>query len=574
MKKYLLIPVVLLALIYFIPNANASPSMDALNGCIEKQGWDSSMFNSPENHVGDRNPVEYYEEYISILQCYLATFGRGDNGPGFLLIVVNNFSRRQLGFDPMKDCRSPTNDKVCNPRSFECNQGCSQLGGDPYRECFANCVNNVWYPCMVETEIGCENQLVSKIRTYAASLPMPDEPKEPECGPSEYNVGGVCKHIFELCGRDSLFTYNESTGNCSCPDMYIVMDGKCVHEDDLAPPPPRDDYYTPPTDLSVDEPPPDELLPPQDQPPPDDPLIDDGNAFCQPSNVVTSYNEYGIPVANAQIYSSYSVVEDIKGEVLVKTKGATQWSPAFKGMRLNIGDRIKTGETGKCTVRFANSAQMKMRKFSEIYVPEPDDPRICDIGMRVGYLDVKFRKLWNKINSKGGLYIRTPTAIAGGGSDSRRPMYNLNKNNGDKIVHNILKIPLVSAEDDETILHVSYDEETEISKFYVEKGSVDIMDLNEITSVPLSAGEQIVVESDIMPHDTNIEPVFQVKEQWWEEWDDDSGASGFVIISILIAGVAAIVFLVRKCKKRNILLRVGIVIVGILLTSMLIVFVQ
>ncbi len=117
-------------------------------------------------------------------------------------------------------------------------------------------------------------------------------------------------------------------------------------------------------------------------------------------------------MAEAQIYSNYSLVTFIQGEVMIMTKSAAKWAPAYKGQRLSIGDKIKTGRSGRAEVKFANSAIFRMRPLSQLEIPSEKD----NDGKRVGFLDMKFGKVWSKVKPVGkgeSFKVRTPTAVAG-----------------------------------------------------------------------------------------------------------------------------------------------------------------
>ncbi len=615
MKKYLLLPLLaLLVLTYGALPAKAADRDAILQNCLKQQGMTSTQFYSPKTQV-EGNPVEFFEKYIGVMDCFVGSNGREANGPGYMMIPyatkIKSFAN-SIGFD-FVGYRNPMN-ADCQKKDAACTKAHWDDGYD--------CSANVWYPCLTESEIATENAMVSAIRKYALSLPMPHkEPEEPICGPFEYLVGGRCQHIFELCGRDSLFQYNEATGVCSCPDPYIPSDGKCVHEDDLNPPdlihipPPGDEPPPPPSPK-----PPVIYTPPEDDFPPDDPR----NAFCQPpEGAVAQANEYGIPIANAQIYSNYSVVTHLEGEVWIMTKNAPQWAPAFKGQRMTIGDKIKTTKNGRCEVTFANSAVFRMRPLSQLEIPDHKNGCSCHLNHRVGYLDMKFGKVWSKVkptDDECDWWVKTPTAIAGGSDrgygdlprnyvsypkpeestwnklknvwsdiinnlssddtpsnspENYRQPQSFRESGMSEVALNVIDIQKALAEDGgEIILHASYDEATQISKFYVEEGSVDISDIGETVSVPLSAGEQITVEPDALPHDMDIEPVAQVAGQWWEEWDEQSGFSVYVPLIVFVAGIVTTIIVICRSKKRGFLRKIGIAVLGFILAFIVTMFVS
>ncbi|MCK5017638.1 MAG: hypothetical protein KAS32_11285 [Candidatus Peribacteraceae bacterium] len=615
-KSFFPIALFVLLLTFGTIKTQAADKDAVFQSCLKQHNLTSSQFYSPQTSV-EGNPVEFFEKYIGVMDCFVGAYGREDNGPGYMMIPyatnIKSFAS-SIGFS-FVNYRSPMNAE-CQKKDVACTQAHWDDGYD--------CSANVWYPCLTESEIATEQAMVAAIRKYSLSLPMPhEESEEPICGPFEYFVGGRCQGIFELCGRDSLFTFNESTGNCSCPDLYIAIDGKCVHEDDLPPPPPRDDYYTPPTDPPVDEYVP--LPPIVDTPPPLPPELpaddESWNAFCQPLDAeLLSYNQYGIPIANAQIYSNYSVVTHIEGEVLIKVKGAPMWAPVFKGQRLTIGDKIKTSRNGRAEVKFANSAIFRMRPLSQLEIPDHKNSCDCHANVRVGYLDMKFGKVWSKVKPIGAgceWSVKTPTAIAGGTDrwDSDLPrgyvsyperdntstldklknvwfdiINNLSsddtpsnslehyrqpksyhKNDMSEVVFNVIDIKKALAEDGSITLHVMHDDMTNTSSFYVEDGIVKVSDIDETASVTLSAGETMNVSPDTVPHDMDIEPTSQIVGQWWEEWDDESsGISDFIVLSILIIGITVTTYIIRKRKKKGFLKKTGIAILGFIITVFII----
>lgn len=253
------------------------------------------------------------------------------------------------------------------------------------------------------------------------------------------------------------------------------------------------------------------------------------------------------------------------------TKDAPRWAPAFKGQRMTIGDKIKTSRNGRVEVKFANSAIYRMRPLSQLEIPDHKNPCNCYSNLKVGYLDMYWGKVWSKVkpvSSECEFAIKTPTAIAGG-SERGRPMYDYYDNYEFEVAYDVFEIPVASAEYGDTILHASHDEDTQISKFYVEKGEVYVTDLNETVSVSLSAGEQITVEPDALPHDMDVEPASQVKDEWWEEWEDDSGLSIFVPVVLYILGM---VYVIRKVlrSKRGVVMKIGMFILGFILMNFII----
>ena len=578
MKKTTIVLTLLLLLI----TVPAYAGRENLSECAKSYGWTSDGILSPKTSFGSgEDPVAHYSIYFSILKCFEGKNGRDQqNGACWLWDEVIGLGLN-AGYNVKNDClyKDP-----CAEKTRACTLPCWDLSGEEEGKCKENCRNSVQFPCQVSHTISCEQKLQSAVMVWAKTLIPPsieEEEAEPECGSNEYKVNGQCKHIFDLCGRDSLFQYNESTGECFCPDPYLPSNGKCVHVDDLYPPEPPPEETPPPSEET--SPP----LPPADKsslspPPAEEPPFDDEswNAFCQPPDAVArNVNEFGVPIANAQIYSNYSVITDLSGEVMVKTKDAPRWAPAFKGQRIMIGDRVKTGRNGNCAVKFANSTVMRMRSLSQLLIPDHKDPRYCDGKLQYGYLDLKFGKVWSRLKPEEGYYNRfcTPNTCTGrrDTQSGRSPLEGKIIRNDKMVAHNsssidgLVGVPFAYAAGNQTHIHISHDEETQISNIYVESGEVEIFDPEETVVVALSVNEHISVTSDQLPHDTDVEPSAQVI-QWWEE----ESQSPLINVVVFLVGIVAIAFIINKYKKKNIFLKVAIVVTGLLLTFMFIVCIQ
>jgi len=320
------------------------------------------------------------------------------------------------------------------------------------------------------------------------------------------------------------------------------------------------------SDDTDDELPPDDpidVLPPadtDDELSPDDPA----NQFCQPPDAdeaVGSINNPSdkiglldflyplLPVANAQIYSNYSVVTYTKGDVLILKAGTTQWAPVFKGQRMTIGDKLKTGKTGKCSLKFANSATLNLRPLSQLEIPDHKDGYDCRLRKNVGYLDMKFGKVWEKvINAGGDMVIKTPTGSTGIRDTS---MGHLRGEAPSKYqphpIFDFLFTSIAQAAGSEPIVHVRHDDVTNTSEFYVEQGQVYVHDADETTSMPLQAGEHIALGAGDVPQEENILPGQAIENPWWEE---DKGLDTFQKVLGLIL-VVGIIYLLWKRSKKN-----------------------
>jgi len=315
-------------------------------------------------------------------------------------------------------------------------------------------------------------------------------------------------------------------------------------------------------------------------PPEDDPA----SQFCLPPKTSEALPPNGtgllsflhplFPAAEAQIYSTYSVITYIKGEVLVKAAGATQWSPAFKGQRIMIGDKIKTtGRGSRASLKFANSAVLTLRDNSQLEIPTQHSGE-CRLGHRTGYLDMKFGKVWRKLTNNGDIIIKTPRGSTGIRDTSAghlrgeaTPDYSFTS------LLAYLDIPLALAADDaEPIVHINYDEDTDTSMFYAEQGVVYVYDASETTSIPLEAGEHISLTVGSVPTIADIVSGENVVDPWWTA----SAALNNTYLNILyfVAGFIVVGLVVRKLKKRGFIVKVVVVVIGLLLIILAIGFIN
>ena len=266
---------------------------------------------------------------------------------------------------------------------------------------------------------------------------------------------------------------------------------------------------------------------------------------------------------HAQISSNYSIVTRIEGEVLIKTKNATQWAPAFKGQRLMVGDKIKTGRSGRAEVKFANSAIFRMRPYSEMWIPDQAATE-CRLDHRVGFLDMKFGKVWSAVTGKPSVKVKTPNAVIGT-VRKHDPMQGDAGGSGDALGEYV-EVPfagvayvggvahaanIAHAAGDEIIVHSYHDETTGVSKFAVENGAVDVMNLSESGAVELTSGEHLTVNSGENPDGDNVENFADVSDAWWEDDYNWGGLPNYVYFIAGLVLVGGLVFVVKRVVKRR-----------------------
>lgn len=70
----------------------------------------------------------------------------------------------------------------------------------------------------------------------------------------------------------------------------------------------------------------------------------------------------------AAVHISHPVVDKVAGNVVVLGRGQTEWEPVAGGTLLLSGDVIRTGMSGRATIRFA-SGQIELFENSEIVIP-------------------------------------------------------------------------------------------------------------------------------------------------------------------------------------------------------------
>jgi len=76
------------------------------------------------------------------------------------------------------------------------------------------------------------------------------------------------------------------------------------------------------------------------------------------------------PVSSPGTSSPPGTLSSPSGEVLVKKKGSTAWSTATAGMKLEIGDQLKTGSDGSALIVFFEGSVMEVGASSEIQINE------------------------------------------------------------------------------------------------------------------------------------------------------------------------------------------------------------
>ena len=141
-----------------------------LDYCLEGQGWTYSQFNSPDNPPSDKSPVEHFDEYIGILDCY-SGMERADSGAAwFGHKTIQNFGSR-LGFS-YRDCREEKGMPECCKKDLTCRQACAakyKTVAAQQKYCL-DCTKEVFYPCQTDVTIVCENEFKNIVRAHAQEM--------------------------------------------------------------------------------------------------------------------------------------------------------------------------------------------------------------------------------------------------------------------------------------------------------------------------------------------------------------------------------------------------------------------
>jgi len=73
--------------------------------------------------------------------------------------------------------------------------------------------------------------------------------------------------------------------------------------------------------------------------------------------------------------SSNILILEIEQTVEVQRAGAAVWDPATKNQSLNVGDRVRTREWSRATLRLSDLSQVRMAELSEIQIQPPPGPK-------------------------------------------------------------------------------------------------------------------------------------------------------------------------------------------------------
>ena len=170
MKKIITILITFFIFLGFASLAKAADSV-VLDHCLEKNGWTYSNFTNPGGPPADKSPVEYFDEYIDILDCYSGLYRADSGGSWFGYRATQSFGN-QLGFS-YDDCRKERGMEDCSKKDVDCRKACNPIwkkDSDAGAQCSKDCTDDVFYPCQTEVIVACENELKGIIKVHAQEL--------------------------------------------------------------------------------------------------------------------------------------------------------------------------------------------------------------------------------------------------------------------------------------------------------------------------------------------------------------------------------------------------------------------
>ncbi len=103
--------------------------------------------------------------------------------------------------------------------------------------------------------------------------------------------------------------------------------------------------------------------------------------------------------------SAQAILLSFEGSVEVARAGSQEWEPGRRDQTLGAGDRIRTGENSRATIRLSNQALFKMGELSEVVLPETQAD-----GSETTVLKGVFNFFLR--DRPGGVNVRTPTTAA------------------------------------------------------------------------------------------------------------------------------------------------------------------
>ncbi len=112
--------------------------------------------------------------------------------------------------------------------------------------------------------------------------------------------------------------------------------------------------------------------------------------------------------------SPTATISAFSGEVLVQMGGSADWIAAASGMKLNQGDRIKTGDDGVAEVVFFEGSVIEVGEKSDILVSEmsitgPDGTTSISLQQSIGHSINRVKKL---VDSASSYEVDTPAGTA------------------------------------------------------------------------------------------------------------------------------------------------------------------
>jgi len=114
-------------------------------------------------------------------------------------------------------------------------------------------------------------------------------------------------------------------------------------------------------------------------------------------------------VLSVQAFAASSL-KSLKGTVQVQKAGTQDWAPAQKGMALELGDHIKTGDKSRAKIDLGK-ATVELGEKTEFAVKEQvveGEKRVTKSDLAIGHLKAKVDKL-----KPGSTFeIMTPTSVA------------------------------------------------------------------------------------------------------------------------------------------------------------------
>src|SRR5574337_109543 len=105
-------------------------------------------------------------------------------------------------------------------------------------------------------------------------------------------------------------------------------------------------------------------------------------------------------------------IEALSGAAYFRAKGSEKWAAAAKGAEVAPGDRVKTGNDGRLSIRFADGSRLNVGNLSELeiteYILKPRQ-RSAVYSLSAG----KLRAIINKFSGSTEIKVKTPTSTSG-----------------------------------------------------------------------------------------------------------------------------------------------------------------